>query len=405
MSLPRPKPPAELAPPELVEDAAGLERLLTALRSEREVAVDTEADSFYHYQERVCLLQITAGGRDWLVDPLQGLDIHPLGEFLADPARTKVFHDGEYDILILKRQFGFRFANLFDTRIAAAALGMEAPGLAAVVAQRYGYELDKSQQRSDWSRRPLSLEQVAYARLDTHYLVSLMHELVPELEQKGRMRILRGECARLEALEPPERAFHADEFLKLKGARKLNLLGMRALRELFVLREEHARARDLPPFKVLAPQALVTLAEDLPTNLRQLDSHVPPGIVRRLGHEIVAALKRAQEAGPLERVPELPTRSEEGDLDEVQSELHERLKQWRKQRALKEGFDSALVLNRRVLLRLAELGPRERAQLRTVEGLLDWQIELFGDELLSVVNAFQRDLAEGRVELRRRRRG
>ncbi|MEQ1893551.1 MAG: HRDC domain-containing protein [Planctomycetota bacterium] len=405
MSLPRPKPPAELAPPELVEDAAGLARLLAALAPEREVAVDTEADSFYHYQERVCLLQITAGGRDWLVDPLQGLDIRPLGELLADPARTKVFHDGEYDILILKRQFGFRFANLFDTRIAAAALGMEAPGLAAVVAQRYGYELDKSQQRSDWSRRPLSGEQVAYARLDTHYLVPLMHELRPELDQKGRMRILRGECARLEALEPPERSFHPDEFLKLKGARKLNLLGMRALRELFVLREEHARARDLPPFKVLAPQALVTLAEDLPASKSQLEHHVPPGIVRRLGAEILAALKRAEAAGPLPRVPELPTRSEEGDLDEVQSELHERLKQWRKQRAQKEGLDSALVLNRRVLLRLAELAPRERAQLASVEGLLDWQIELFGDELLSVVNAFQRDLAEGKVELRRRRRG
>lgn len=404
MTRPRPKSPAELAPPELVEDASGLARLLDALRGEREVAVDTEADSFYHYQERVCLVQITAGGRDWLVDPLQGLDIRPLGELFADPARLKVFHDGEYDVLIMKRQFGFRFANLFDTRIAAAALGMEAPGLAAVVAHRYGYELDKSQQRSDWSRRPLTHEQVAYARLDTHYLVPLMHELVPELDQKGRMRILRGECARLEALEPPARAFHPDEFLKLKGARKLNLLGLRALRELFVLREEHARARDLPPFKVLAPQALVTLATDLPTGLRQLERHVPPGIVRRLGNEILAAIRRAEELGPFERVPEPPARSEEGDLDEIQSELHERLKQWRKQRAQAEGLDSSLVLNRRVLLRLAELAPRERPALASVEGLLDWQIELFGDELLEVVRTFQDDLAAGRIELRRRRR-
>ena len=96
--------------------------LTRALSREREIAVDTEADSFYHYQERVCLVQISAGGRDWLVDPLRGLDIRPLGEVLADPERIKVFHDGEYDILILKRQFGFRFASLFDTRIAAAAL-------------------------------------------------------------------------------------------------------------------------------------------------------------------------------------------------------------------------------------------------------------------------------------------
>jgi ribonuclease D len=400
----RPKAPAELAPPELVEDRAGLERLMAVLESEREIAVDTEADSFYHYQERVCLVQISAGGRDWLVDPLRGLDIRPLGALLSDPARTKVFHDGEYDVLILKRQFGFRFAGLFDTRVAAAALGMEAPGLAAVVNAHYGFELDKSQQRSDWSRRPLSREQVAYARLDTHYLVPLMHALAPELERRGRMPVLAGECARLAALEPAEKSFHADEFLRLKGARRLSLLEMRVLRELFVLREEHARARDLPPFKILAPQALIELAQARPTSPRALDRLVPPSIQRRLGTEILAAIQRGLAQGPFERVPSLPARGDEADLDEAGVELHERLKQWRKERAQKEGLDSSLVLNRRVLLRLAETRPRTREDLAGIDGLLAWQLELFGNELLAVVQRFERDLAAGAIELRRRRR-
>ncbi len=330
MTLPTPNRPEELPPPEVVEDGAGLARMLAALEHEHEIAVDTEADSFYHYQERVCLVQITAGGRDWLVDPLQGLDIRPLGAMLADPRRIKVFHDGEYDILILKRQFGFGFANLFDTRIAAAALGMEAPGLAAVVSHRYGYELDKSQQRSDWSRRPLTREQVVYARLDTHYLVPLMHVFEPELVQRGRMPILRGECERLAALEPAEKTFHPDEFLRIKGARRLSLSAMRVLRELYVLREEHARARDLPPFKVLAPQAMLELSEVQPSSLRALDRLVPPGVQRRIGNEIVAAIQRGMALGPFARVPEAPSRSEESKLDEAGSELHERLKQWRK---------------------------------------------------------------------------
>ncbi|NOT30432.1 MAG: ribonuclease D [Planctomycetes bacterium] len=361
MTLPPPSAPHELPPPELVEDAAGLERMIAALASEREIAVDTEADSFYHYQERVCLVQVTSGGRDWLIDPLRGLDIRPLGAMLADPERIKVFHDGEYDILILKRQFGFRFANLFDTRIAAAALGMEAPGLAAVVHERYGFELDKSQQRSDWSRRPLTREQVVYARLDTHYLVPLMHAFASELEQRGRMPILRGECERLVALEPAEKSFHPDEFLRIKGARRLSLAEMRVLRELFVLREEHARARDLPPFKVLAPQAMLDLAQAQPTSLRTLERFVPPGVQRRIGNEIVAAIQR-------------------------------------------EGLDSSLVLNRRVLLRLAEVRPAARLDLAKIDGLLPWQVALFGDELLGVVQGFARDLAAGRIELRRRGR-
>jgi ribonuclease D len=404
LSRPRPNPPHELPPPEVVEDRAGLERLLQALGAEREIAFDTEADSFYHYQERVCLVQISAGGRDWLVDPLRGLDIRPLGECLADPTRTKVFHDGEYDILILKRQFGFRFANLFDTRVAAAALGVEAPGLAAVVSSRYGYELDKSQQRSDWSRRPLTREQVAYARLDTHYLLPLMHAFAPELEARGRMPILVGECARLAALEPSERSFHPDEFLRIKGARRLSLLEMRVLRELFVLREEHARARDLPPFKVLAPQTMLALAQSQPASPRALERFLAPSVQRRLGAEVVAAIQRAKALGPFPRVPRSPARAEASELDDAGIELHERLKQWRKERAQKEGLDSSLVLNRHVLLRLAEARPTTRAALERVEGLLAWQVELFGDELLRVIQVFERELAAGRIELRRRGR-
>ena len=87
----------------------------------------------------------------------------PLGKVLADERKTKVFHDGEYDILILKRSFGFRFAGLFDTRVAAAALGASNPGLASVLGEYFGIQVDKSMQRSNWSARPLSEQQVRYA--------------------------------------------------------------------------------------------------------------------------------------------------------------------------------------------------------------------------------------------------
>src|SRR5262245_37651113 len=106
----------ELAPPTLVEDAAALRRLVDDLAVHDEIAVDTEADSFFSYREKVCLMQVTVADRDYLVDPLGGLDLSPLAGILADPKRTKVFHDGEYDVLILKRAWGFEFGGLFDTR-------------------------------------------------------------------------------------------------------------------------------------------------------------------------------------------------------------------------------------------------------------------------------------------------
>ena len=131
---------------------------------------------------------------------------------------------------------------------------------------------------------------------------------------------------------------------------------------------------------------------------------MPPSVQRRIGGEIVAAIQRGKALGPFPRVPQAPSRSEESELDEVETELHERLKQWRKERAQREGFDSSLVLNRRVLLRLAQDRPAARNGLEEVEGLLAWQIELFGDELLSVIQAFERDLAAGKIDPRRRGR-
>ena len=393
----------------LVEDAAGLRRCLSELESCAEIAVDTEADSFFHYQERVCLIQLTGGGRDYLIDPLRELSLEGLGRLIADPRRTKVFHDGEYDILLLKREYGFRFAGLFDTRVAAAALGVEAPGLASVLEQRFDVRLDKSLQRSDWSARPLSPSQIDYARLDTHYLLPLMRELVVELEQRDRLIVVEGECRRLERIEPPERAFEPDEFLRIKGARALDRLQMQRLRELFVLRDALARERDVPPFKVMGNAELLTLARHGAASLRQLRSipGLSPKIVHRAGEGILAALARAEQAGPLRQTPRLASRDGTGALDELGVELHDRLKAWRKDRAIAEGMDASLVLHRKALLDLAARRPRDLEELAGVDSIVPWQAERFGDEILELLRRFERDVAGGAVPRpagRRRRR-
>lgn len=395
----------ELPPPELIDSDVALARALEQIAAHDEIAVDTEADSFFSYREKVCLVQISAGERDYLVDPLGRLDLTPLGKLLADPSKVKVFHDGEYDILILKREWRFEFRNLFDTRIAEAALGVESPGLAAVLRARFGVELDKSMQRSDWSARPLSPKQIQYARLDTHFLTALMHAQRPELAARDRAMIVDGECLRLERLRAAEAVFSADDFVKIKGARTLDLMAQRRLRELYALRHELASAADVPAFKVLGNEVLFAIAERDPRSLAELERSTgfSPKQSRRMGDAVLKTLERAAELGPLERSPNPPSRDGADALAEAEVELHERLKEWRRQRGIELGIDSSLVINRHVLLKLATQRPASLAELERVEGLLPWQVEMFGAQLVPLIDQAWREIPATLGERRRRR--
>jgi ribonuclease D len=393
-----------------VTDKAGLERLLGDLANQREVAVDTEADSFYCYREKVCLLQISVEDRDYVVDPLSEVDLRALGPLFADPSKLKVFHDGEYDISILKRDYDFRFSNLFDTRVAAAALGMQAPGLAAVLLERFGVELDKSMQRSNWATRPLTSRQITYARLDTHYLIPLMNELRTELAERGRTMILEGECKRLERLDPQRAVFDPDEFVTLKGARALSPRDRRVLRELFVLRDRLAEAQDSPPFRVMNNQLLVELARARPGSIAKLSQMkgFGPRLARKIGTSVLETIARAQTMEPLDRLPRLPRRDGTEDFDDANYELHERLKRWRKNISESQGIEAAYLLNRHALVRIAKDRPETLVELEKTDGLLPWQLEMFGKELLALVERFEADLASGAVlsgPRTRRRRG
>ncbi|MFT5464464.1 MAG: ribonuclease D [Planctomycetota bacterium] len=402
----RPKNPDELPPPTLVEDDAALGDLLDVLDSCTEAAVDTEADSFFSYKESVCLLQVTAAGRDYVIDPLVGLNLDGFGRFLADERKVKVFHDGEFDVLIMKREYDFDFANLFDTRVAASALGSTSPGLGSVLAEHFGFELDKSMQRSDWSRRPLSSQQIRYARLDTHYLLPLMRIQQDALDEARRTMVLEGECRRLEALEASPRNFDPDGYAKLKGVRTLNPLGRRVLRELFVWRDGQASARNLPPFKVLGNNILLSLAAAMPVNEHELSrcDGMSPKVARRLGSKLLDVVDGAERMEPIEQLPRLPSKDGTDVLNEEGIELHERLKKWRKDTAIREEMDSSLVLNRRSLLGLAEHRPRGEDELPGINGMMVWQSERYGRDLIDLVAKFEGDLEAGDIDFSHRGR-
>ncbi|HUL60071.1 MAG TPA: ribonuclease D [Anaeromyxobacteraceae bacterium] len=288
--------PKDLPPPALVADGAAIERLASALRAEPVIALDTESNSFHAYRERVCLIQISTPAQDYVVDPLAA-DVRPLGPILCD-GRETVLHGADYDVRCLRREYGWRLPRLFDTMIAARRLGEAGLGLSALVEARFGVRLSKVHQRSDWGRRPLAPEQVAYAALDTHFLLPLHGLLAAELSARGAAVEARAEFDRIAAAEPRERIFDPEGWRRMKGARELDGAGRDVLRALWLLREERARASDRPPFKVLGEPTMIEIARRRPRTSGDL-ARIPgatPSVLRRLGGDILAAVGGAAPA-------------------------------------------------------------------------------------------------------------
>ncbi|MCZ6713750.1 MAG: ribonuclease D, partial [Deltaproteobacteria bacterium] len=210
----------------LIETPEALEELAQSLRRDRVIGVDTEADSFFHYVDKLCLMQIACKSGIFLVDPLKlkenGGSLEPLAPILANPEVRKIFHAADYDLYVLQRHGGMRVRNIFDTMISAQLLGYPAVGLSALVEQHFGIKLSKDQQRTDWSRRALSSVQLDYAASDVRYLIELASIIEKELRAKKRREWARQEFALLEEKVWPQRQFDKQGYMRIKGAKKLS---------------------------------------------------------------------------------------------------------------------------------------------------------------------------------------
>jgi ribonuclease D len=166
-----------LSPPIWVHTKQSLHKMIEDIASQTRVAVDTESNSLHAFREQVCLLQFSTSKTDYLVDPLAIDDLSSLAPIFSNPKIEKIFHAAEYDLICLRRDFGFSFANIFDTMQAARVLGYTAVGLDKLLADKFGIQIDKKHQKANWAARPLPKEQIQYAMLDTHYLAALRDAL------------------------------------------------------------------------------------------------------------------------------------------------------------------------------------------------------------------------------------
>jgi len=370
--------------------------LADAARAAGRIGLDTEFMSEGRYRALLCLVGVVvpdpAGSGTplvALVDPLAGgLDPAPLASVLADPEVEVVVHAGRQDVALLRRVWGTEIRGIFDTQVAAGFAGFGAQtGYGGLLADALGLRVAKSASFTRWDVRPLTPEQVAYAREDVAHLLALADALRRRLVASGRLEWALEECRRLEGASDerdPETAYQ-----RLPRVASLGPAARAIARELAAWRERTASAEDRPVGTVLADTPLVEVAKRRPVGLPGLEKirGIQPSTLRRRGDAILAAVARGMAADPLpadngERLDSTPA-------DVPVTALAEALV---RARALDAGLAYELVAGRAELAQIVSAARRAGAPEPAVRTLQGWRRDLVGTELLDLL-AGHRSLA------------
>ena len=353
--------------------------LVMRLAAVAEVALDCEADSFHHYHEKLCLLQLTfvSDGQpaNYVVDPLAtGIDLRPL---LAGLGQKRLFlHAADNDLRMLGLSWEFSARQIFDTFIAAQYLGEPALGLSALLARYLGVHLDKSFQRADWARRPLPPAMIEYAARDTQYLAPLVAILEARLGEVGRLEWHRQACARMAAVRPQPKPENPESW-RIKDSDELTSGERAILRELWRWRDQEARARDQAPFRIVGNDVLLKLSRVVRASGKAADGLTAARIT--VSDASRRALLAALEAGlavPAAQWPVPAERDSSWRLPKAQNARLAQLRTARDRVANERAMDPGLLASRSALEDIAALETPSAADLLSSGKLLPWQAEL-----------------------------
>jgi ribonuclease D len=365
------------------EDVAAV---AAAAREHGRLGIDTEFMSEGRYRALLCLVQVAVddpgepgGSKIILIDALDGVDVTPLAELLADPEIEVILHAGRQDVAILRRAWNTELVNIFDTQIVAGFAGASAQsGYANLLGQILGRRVGKSASYTRWDARPLTAEQLRYAAEDVAHLLELADELKARLQRSGRLGWARQESRRLESAtdeRDPETAWE-----RLPRIGQLDPRSRALARELAAWRERTASAEDRPVGSVLADPTLVELAKRQPSSLGALEQirGIHPSGIRRRGQAILDAIAAGREAEP---IPREPSRERFDSADAPLIALAEALL---RARSAEAGLAYELLASRAELELIVGAARRSEPEpeVRTLEG---WRSELVGDDLRALL--------------------
>jgi ribonuclease D len=374
-----------------------IERLAARAREEGRLGIDTEFMPEGRYRPLLCLVQICVGDEVVVLDPLQDAlgDPAPLAAVFADPAVEVVLHAGRQDVAILRRAWSTTFVNVFDTQVAAGFAGFSAQaGYTGLLHDVLKIRLSKSASFTRWDARPLTPEQLVYAREDVEHLLPLADELQRRLREGGRLEWAREEC--LAIADATDERDPEETWRRLPRIAGLAPRERALARELAAWRERTAAAEDRPVGAVLRDPTLVELAKRSPKNPKDLSQirGAGPDVVRRRARDILAALERGRAAEPI--------RLDEGErlaMDAADGPTIALAEALVRARAHEAGLAYELIAARADLAPVVVAARRGKPEpdVRTLRG---WRRELVGAELLDLLAGRRRlGVSAGRVQV------
>jgi ribonuclease D len=359
---------AKSASNDVIASEQKLADLIRQIQAADRIAIDTEADSLHSYREKLCLVQISvpsaASVCDFIVDPLNNLDLEPLRHALEP--REIILHAADYDLRMLRRGLNFTAGRIFDTVVAARLLGIREFSLGALVKRFFDVELHKHSQKANWALRPLPARMLEYAMDDVHYLLPLATKLEDELERLHRRDWFRQSCERAIELAAAERERDQDELWRIGGAGALDSYTGAVLRALWQWRDGEAEMVDRPPFHILQNHDLLKAAESFASGQVPDYKHFSSRRRQTFLDAAKVALQSPQSDWPVmrRRAGSRPT----AEMRQRAEELRER----RDKAAEQLGLERSFIASRGALEAIAA------DPARAIALLVPWQRELIG---------------------------
>ena len=370
--------------PVWIDTNAGLEKTIADISNQPLLAVDTESNSLYAYRERVCLIQISTPATDYLIDTLAFTDLSQLAPFFANPAQQKIFHAAEYDLICLKRDYSFTFANIFDTMVAARILGETQVGLGALLFENFSILQEKKYQRANWGKRPLPPEMLDYARMDTHYLFALKTLIEDKLIQQDLWGLAQEDFVLVSEVSPNGTDSNGNSCWKVAGNVRLSSSQSAILFSLCAFRDQQARKLDLPLFKVFPNEQLLEISQAAPHTRLELQQvrGMSPRLLDRYADGLLKAVVVGESSPP-------PLRPLHNRPDTAMLERLKALHQWRKVQAKSMGVESDVVLSRDFMESIAIKNPANLSVLKKIMSRIPWRYEHFGDAILRTIHPLE----------------